>query len=97
MQTSQPPVWARDHTLLGICEALGEDFGFNPLLLRVPFAALLLWNPAVVLGTYAALGLLVLVSRRLIPNPRTASAAASAEPAPVQAGNDPEADIALAA
>jgi phage shock protein PspC (stress-responsive transcriptional regulator) len=97
MQTSQPPVWARDHTLLGICEALGEDFGFNPLFLRVPLAALLLINPLVVIGTYAALGTLVLVSRLLIPNPSIAAAAPAAEPAARQAGNDSEADMALAA
>ena len=27
---------ARDDTLLGVCFALGEDFGFNPVYLRVP-------------------------------------------------------------
>jgi phage shock protein C len=96
MQTSQPPVWARDHTLLGICEALGEDFGFNPLLLRVPFAALLLVSPIAVIGTYFALGALVLVSRRLVPNPHPVAAAVTGT-APLQAGNDSEADVALAA
>jgi phage shock protein C len=95
MHTPQPPVYARDHTLLGICEALGEDLGFNPVFLRVPLAVLLLWNPVVVIGAYAAAGVLVLISRRLIPNPRPAATAAA--PAPLQVGNDAEADMALAA
>ncbi len=29
MQIIQPSVLARDHTILGVCEALGEDFGLN--------------------------------------------------------------------
>lgn len=67
MQTVQPSLIARDDTLLGVCEALGQDLGFNPLYLRAVFAALLLWNPVVVLGTYAALGAIVLGSRLLFP------------------------------
>ena len=47
----QPPVWARDHTILGICEALGEDLGFNPVFLRVPLAVCLLLNPWAVHAT----------------------------------------------
>ena len=35
----------RDHTILGVCEAIGEDFGFNPTLLRIPFAASVLYSP----------------------------------------------------
>ena len=95
MQTSQPPLWARDHTLFGVCEALGEDFGFNPLFLRIPLAALLLWNPVAVVGTYVALGALVLLTRWLAPNPRVATAA---EPAaqPATAANSDQ-DMALAA
>ena len=29
----------RSHTILGVCEAIGEDFGFNPVFLRIPLAA----------------------------------------------------------
>lgn len=70
MQTVQPSLFTRDDTILGVCEALGQDFGFNPLYLRAVFAALLLWNPVAVLGTYAALGLMVFASRRLYPAAR---------------------------
>ncbi|MEA3064985.1 MAG: hypothetical protein QOJ27_1431 [Sphingomonadales bacterium] len=95
MQTSQPSLIARDHTLLGICEALGEDFGFNPLFLRVPLAALLLVNPVAVIGTYLALGVLVFLTRWISPNPRPVAAEPVAE-APV-AANELEADLAVAA
>jgi phage shock protein PspC (stress-responsive transcriptional regulator) len=95
MQTSQPPLWARDHTLLGVCEALGEDFGFNPLFLRVPFAALLLVSPVMVIGAYAALAVLVMVSRWIAPVPK--AAAPVAENVPAAAAAEAEAEMALAA
>lgn len=93
MQTNQPPLWARDHTLFGVCEALGEDFGFNPLFLRIPLAVLLLWNPTIVVGTYFGAGLLVLASRLAIPNKRRSAAAEIASPEPAEA----EREMALAA
>ena len=96
MQTSQPPLWARDHTLLGVCEALGEDFGFNPMILRIPFAVLLLWNPSVVVATYLGLGVLVLATRWLAPNPRRAAVAADTAAQPATAANSDQ-DMALAA
>ncbi len=98
MQTSQPNLIARDHTLLGVCEAIGEDFGFNPMFLRVPFAALLLLSPTAVIGAYLALGVLVLLTRLVSPNPRPAAQArpaAAAEPAP--AANEVAEDMAVAA
>lgn len=57
----------RSHTILGVCEAIGEDFGFNPVFLRVPFAASVLWSPLWAIGTYLALGLVILASRLLFP------------------------------
>ena len=107
MQTSQPSLIARDHTILGVCEALGEDFGFNPAFLRVPLAVLLLWNPVAVLSAYVAAGLLVAFSRWVSPNPRPAAqpaAAAAPDQAealdwePSAAGNEAETDqLAIAA
>jgi phage shock protein PspC (stress-responsive transcriptional regulator) len=66
-QENQVALPLRSHTILGVCEALGEDFGFNPVFLRVPLAASVIWNPAIALGTYFALGALVLASRLLFP------------------------------
>jgi phage shock protein PspC (stress-responsive transcriptional regulator) len=67
MLGSQPV--ARDDTLLGACYAMGEDFGFNPLYLRILFAFGVLSSPAVALTAYAALTAIVVLSRWMVPNP----------------------------
>ena len=67
---------ARDDTLLGVCFALGEDFGFNPLYLRILFAAILFWSPAGAFGLYALLGAIVGFSRWIAPDPLPAGAGA---------------------
>jgi phage shock protein C len=86
--TAQPNVFTREDTMFGVCQALGEDFGFNPVYLRIAFAAPLIWYPTIVLGAYAAAALLVLVSRLLVRNPRPKAAAESpavaAEPVAAQ-------------
>ena len=56
-----------EKNLLGVCAALGHDFGFNPLYLRLTLAVLLLWNPVVVVGAYLFTGLAVAVSYWLFP------------------------------
>lgn len=71
----------RNDTILGVCQAIGDDFGFSPLLLRVPFAVCLLLNPYLVVATYFGLGALVLGSRLLFPSRRRAAEPA-VEPAP---------------
>ena len=81
MQTSHISPVARDDTLLGVCEALGEDFGFNPIYLRLALAVSLLWNPVVVIGGYVAVAAVVAVSRWLAPNPRPADLPAEWSPA----------------
>ncbi|HEU0098499.1 MAG TPA: PspC domain-containing protein [Allosphingosinicella sp.] len=100
MQTSQPQpsVFARDHTLLGVCEALGEDFGFNPIFLRVPLAVCLLLNPWAVVATYAGLGILVAFTRLVAPVPRQAAVAEAPAPAEADRAEAPaESDMAMAA
>jgi len=70
------PVPARPEwkNLFGVCAAIGEDLGFDPLPLRIAFAVPLIWNPALVLAAYAAAGLVVLVSRVAYRDPRPAPA-----------------------
>ena len=83
MQSTQTWLIARDDTFLGICEALGEDFGINPLWLRIGFSVSLLWNPIAVVAVYLAAGVIVMLSRLIAPNPRravTVEQAASGEP-----------------
>ena len=97
MQDYQPSVIARDDTFFGVCHALGEDFRFPPNLLRLALALALFWNPAAAIGAYAGLGLIVGVSRWLVPNPRIPAEAAhfiESEPAPApeareEAGEEP--------
>lgn len=90
MHASQPSLLMRHDTLLGICEALGEDFGFNPLYLRITFSVLILLSPVAVISTYLGAGVVVLLSRLIFPKPRRAAAAVQAEvpvsrPAPARA------------
>jgi phage shock protein C len=63
-------LFTRDDTFFGICEALGQDLGFNANLLRVALGVAVLWNPVVVLSVYAGLGVLVAVSRFAFPDRR---------------------------
>lgn len=64
----------RSHTILGVCEAIGEDLGFNPIFLRIPLAASVIWNPMIAFGAYFALGAVVFASRMLFPRPKSAAA-----------------------
>ena len=70
-QENQVAVPLREHTILGVCEAIGEDFGFNPVYLRIPFAASVLWSPTIAIAAYFALGIVVLASRLLFPKAKT--------------------------
>lgn len=81
MRFPKPTLLTRDDTILGVCEALGRDFGFNPFFLRVPLAAALLWNPAIIIGGYLAAALVIGMIRIALPDPVQAEAAAAA-PAP---------------
>lgn len=87
-QQNQVALPLRSHTILGVCEAIGEDFGFNPVLLRIPFAVGVLWSPLMTFGLYFALGAAVLASRLLFPHARaedSISAAPTISPANEQA------------
>jgi phage shock protein PspC (stress-responsive transcriptional regulator) len=77
-QDNQVALPLRSHTILGVCEGLGEDFGFNPVFLRIPLAASVIWNPMIAVGTYFALGLVVLVSRLVFPKAKASTAADAA-------------------
>lgn len=88
---------AAPQNLFGICARVGEDFGFNPLWLRLAFAGALILNPVAVIGSYFALGAVVLTSRLLFPN-RKHAAPASVTPLPIKDVNASEApELKLAA
>ncbi|HEX8401694.1 MAG TPA: PspC domain-containing protein [Allosphingosinicella sp.] len=82
----------RPDTFFGVCEGLGEDLRIHANILRLALAGILFWNPFVAIGAYAAMAVLVLLSRWMFPSPRVgvdtaarsepaASAQAAAEPA----------------
>jgi phage shock protein PspC (stress-responsive transcriptional regulator) len=81
-QENQVALPLRNHTILGVCEGIGEDFGFNPVFLRIPLAASVIWNPIVAFGVYFGLGAVVMVSRLLFPAPKAKSAAVHDEVSP---------------
>jgi phage shock protein PspC (stress-responsive transcriptional regulator) len=88
-QDNQVALPLRSHTILGVCEGIAEDFGFNPVFLRVPLAAMVLWNPLIAIGAYFALGAVVLASRLIFPKAKV-TPAASAQKAPVAANEQRE-------
>ncbi len=95
MQTSKGNLFMRDDTFFGVCEGLGEDLRIPSNLFRVAFALGFFFSPQGAVITYAALGVLVLVSRLAFPNPRAARRSAAvaevaphAEPAAAKAPNE---------
>lgn len=86
-QQNQVALPLRSHTILGVCEAIGEDFGFNPIFLRAPLAASVILDPKIAIGVYLALGLIVLISRVIFPKPK-AQQSVQSEAAPVRETSD---------
>jgi phage shock protein PspC (stress-responsive transcriptional regulator) len=101
MQTYQPSLFARHDTLLGICQAIGEDLGFNPTWLRVGFATMVFFNLGAAVAVYLAAGAVVLATRLIHRSPRKAMFLVEAQPAPVTDAAQPaepeEAPVLLAA
>lgn len=77
MENETTNLFRRRDTFFGICEAVGQDFGFNPLWLRLAFVAPLFFFPAQTFIGYFALGIVVLASRLIFP----VKTAATAQPA----------------
>ena len=96
-QVNQVALPLRSHTILGVCEAIGEDFGFNPIFLRVPFAAVVLYSPLMAVGAYLAFGVIVLASRLLAPAPKASKVAEVETPAEEPALEAAEIEYAKAA
>ena len=65
--TKPTPLPLRNDTLLGVCEAIGQDFGINAIWLRLAFIAPLFFAPVLTIGAYLGLGLLVAASRYFFP------------------------------
>ncbi|WP_447756583.1 PspC domain-containing protein [Sphingopyxis fribergensis] len=76
MDSETTNLFRRRDTFFGICEAVGQDFGFNPLWLRLAFVAPLFFFPAQTFMGYFGLGIVVLASRLIFP----AKTAAAGQP-----------------
>ena len=64
--TNATPLPLRHDTILGVCEAVGQDFGFNPTWLRLAFIAPIFFAPYAAVGAYLGLGVVVAATRLLI-------------------------------
>ena len=64
----------RNDTILGVCEGIGQDFGFSANWLRIPLAGMVLISPIWAFGIYFALGIAVLLSRLIFPARRQLAA-----------------------
>lgn len=96
MENETTNLFRRRDTFFGICEAVGQDFGFNPLWLRLAFVAPLFFFPVQTFIGYFALGLVVLASRLTFPAKATAQPAPSAIEVTAQQAEKTE-ELALAA
>lgn len=91
MHTTRQNLFTRDDTFFGACEGLGQDLPIPANLLRLGFTLGLFFHPVAALGAYLGTGILVLLSRLLVPEPRQADAPA------VGNGEKPAADAQPAA
>lgn len=57
----------RNDTLLGVCEALGQDFRVNPTWFRLAFVAPLFFAPIATVAAYLGVGALVALTRWIAP------------------------------
>ena len=73
MQDQQSNLFLRNDTILGVCEGIGQDFGFNANWLRVALCAALFFSPVATIAAYLGLGVLVLASRLIAPPARVAT------------------------
>jgi phage shock protein C len=71
VENSEP---GQPERLFGICQAVGDHLGFNPIFLRIGLIGLLFFGPALMFGAYAGLGLIVGVSHLVFPKPQDVEA-----------------------
>lgn len=101
MRPYQPSLFTRHDTFFGVCEGIGQDFGFNPNYLRLVLAVAVLASPLTTLAVYLGAGVVIAASRWMFPV-RVASPPAAEAPdasvAPLNGDNDEDAvDISAAA
>ena len=63
MSTQTAPAQSPRDNLFGICHALGDTFGFNPLYLRIALLLAVMLNAEATLIAYFAAGVAVMVAK----------------------------------
>ena len=64
---NETPLPLRNDTILGVCEALGQDLGVNPTWFRLAFIAPLFFQPILTIAAYLGIGLVIAASRKIYP------------------------------
>ncbi len=89
MATAKGNLFLRNDTIFGVCEGLGQDLGIHPNIFRIALAVGITVAPAIMIGIYAGMAVIVLASRLLFPDRRAAVAAEQAQPAAVAVAATP--------
>ena len=84
----------RPDTMLGVCQAIGEDMGINPNWIRVAFAIGFFFYPWQAALAYLGLGALGALLRRVWPDELTST---EAEAAAVRAADNNDTEMKIAA
>lgn len=71
----------RNDTILGVCEALGQEFGVNANWFRLAFVGPLFFQPVLTFAAYFTLGAIVAVARWAYPRGTAEPAATANAPA----------------
>ncbi len=83
----------RPDTMLGVCQAIGDDMGINPNWIRVAFAVAFFFYPWQAALAYVGLGALAALLRKVWPD-EVASTDAEGRHAPAAENHDSELKIA---
>lgn len=94
--TDQPSLFAREDTLLGVCQGLGEELGADPLFPRLAFAFGLFFSLKLTVIVYLTLGVALMLFRWAFP-PRRAFTTPVEAMAPAPVNDDAPASLAEAA
>ena len=93
----QPSLFAREDTLLGVCEGLGQELGVNPLFLRLAFALGLFWSLSNTVAVYLFMGVALMLFRWAFPLRRAASIDGAVAVPPAGSNDDEAVTLAEAA
>jgi phage shock protein PspC (stress-responsive transcriptional regulator) len=87
----------RNDTILGVCEAIGRDFGFNPLYLRLAFIGPLFFAPTATILAYLGLGVLVGLTNWFVADKQGETPQLASTSASTNSGSETDETMPLAA